>query len=346
MYFQRLLFVSMVFLGFVSRPATADQFVACVQEQMQDEGIEVGPVDGVLGRKTRAGLSSLRDIYPSLRKLPKLSLSNASVYCREIGLARNSRVGWSSADSIFQLVSGDKISPAVLRKFETSSDNVSKFYFDDLGAILPRSVEIVVSESLDETAELLRASSRAQSFPYDFSEEYEYFCRKRTRCGRSYGGVIAITFSKPSSFPGANIRDYLAHELAHEIQTQYVGNYHYNTADFQIQKRGPLWLIEAPANALGLRFRQSNNTIDHQLKVYEGRHMYSAARLKSFRANSAAREDDFSDYSTYAGLLLASRASHSAFLTFWEKTPELGWEKAFEEAFGETLNEFYDRFEE
>jgi hypothetical protein len=41
---------------------------------------------------------------------------------------------------------------------------------------------------------------------------------------------------------------------------------------------------------------------------------------------------------------LASKHSHSAFATFWKETPLVGWEKAFEIAFGQTVDDFYSEF--
>lgn len=322
----------------------ADRHVVCLQKQLLEAGIDVGTVDGQLGRKTQAGLNKLKVKLPTLDKLPKLSEANASVFCRAIGLARGSKTGWSSNDGILQLVPGTKLKAQSLQRIESTAAEVSTFYREQLGVVLPHRIAFVVSGSVEEAAELAVASLRAQGSKHNVSKIFKDWCRGYAYCGMSFGGVVAIHFSDSGPLPEGYILKLLPHELAHEIQAQYVGNFRGRGEENRVRQRGPKWLTEAAAHALERKFRHPNLEAKYQLKRIKLNKKYTAARLKSFGYQDSDTVYNFEDYSTYAGVLLASKASHTAFLDFWEKTPELGWKKSFEAAFGMTINKFYADF--
>ena len=55
-------------------------------------------------------------------------------------------------------------------------------------------------------------------------------------------------------------------------------------------------------------------------------------------------EKEFEVYAIYAGTLLVARHPDRAFALFFRQTPRVGWEKAFELAFGQSVEEFYAGF--
>lgn len=339
-----LVFSIATIVGLTAHSVSADRHVVCVQEQLLEAGIDAGTADGLLGRKTHAGLSELLNKYPSLDELPKISVANASVYCRAIGLTRGSKSGWSSTGGIIKFVPGKILDAGSLQRLDSIATEVTAFYEEQLGVLLPHSIAFVVSSSAKEAAKLAVSELREQGSNHNVYKSFQDWCGGYSYCGKSYGGVVAVSFSDSSKFPEMNVRKLLAHELAHEIQAQYVGNYRAGGDERRIQQRGPKWLTEAAAIALDMKFRYPNTAAKYQIKPLKLKRQYTAKRLKGFRSQDSAEASDFEDYSAYAGLLLASQSSHAAFLNFWEKTPELGWKKAFEAAFGMTLNEFYAEF--
>jgi len=215
---------------------------------------------------------------------------------------------------------------------------------------MPQPVDVIVSNSVNELARLKINSLRSHG-AHDQVDNFESAkseiqarCINSLVCGLSSGGVVSIFFTKRLAFPEQNLRRTIAHEIAHEIQVQFIGNYRGRlSARERIKKRGPIWLTEALALALEISFLFKDNKLK-QLDIYNRWHTYQSDRLKKFDIIATSNADDFYDYATLAGLLLLSRSSEQAILDFWEKTPELGWEASFEQAFGLTVDEFYDKF--
>ncbi|SLN64255.1 hypothetical protein ROA7450_03396 [Roseovarius albus] len=312
--------------------------------QLTEEGIEVGPIDGIMGSKTRSGIQELENTHPELNELPPISVSNASVYCRTIGLLRNSTVGWSSVNGFINLTTGREMPTSHVQRAKALIENVTTFYRDDLNVLIPQTIEVVISDSADEAAALAAAKLAIQGEHSDITDGFIEWCRGYGYCGKSYGGVLAISYAAASGFPRNDMHELIAHEIAHEIQAQYVGNFRARGEEHRVSHRGPNWLTEALAHALAKHIRNPHKHPKYDLKKANLRREYESERLKDFIYQSSAWEDDFQDYSVFAGLSLVAKASHHAVIKFWEKTPELGWEDAFQLAFGLTVDGFYQKF--
>lgn len=326
-----------VFVCVSPNSANADRYVTCIQKQLEDAGLNPGTIDGQLGRKTRSALSELGDRYPELSSLPKLSVPNASVFCRKIGMLRDNHVGWTSNDGILNLVIGKETSSSSAEKIRSLTNDVNYYYLEKLNVTIPGQIVFIASSSVDEAGKRAVAELKAQGSHHDVYKEFTDWCRGYGYCGKSYGGVVAVSFSDKNGFPKADVRKLLAHEIAHEIQAQYVGNY---------RAHGPKWLTEALAIALEYNFLRPDVSAEKKREQFAKQRDYSAKRLRSFKYQTSSGEKDFYDYARYAGLLLVSKSSESAVIDFWEKTPELGWKKAFSQAFGMSLDEFYRLFDE
>ncbi|MEM9496473.1 MAG: hypothetical protein AAGA28_01015, partial [Pseudomonadota bacterium] len=333
---RRLFCLAFVFLANWGAAGSANPFVTCIQEQLAEAGIEAGPVDGLPGGKTRAGLAVLAQDHPLLGTLPPLTRDTAPMYCREVGLARDSRVGWSDPGQLIELVLGEDIDAENTALIEIIADEVTDFYLNEMGVVVSRTIPVVISRDAAWAGAAANPFMEEQGYSFDLKEVFTDWCSEKDMCGLSYGGVVMVSFSSIAA-PEREMRDYIAHEVAHDIHNQYVGS---------VGGRGPRWLSEAAALAITLRYLQPHKPPKYQAKGYANRWDYSAARLKEFSAQRLFSGGGFYDYSTYAGLRLAEIAGVEAYFEFWDKTPELGWKEAFENAFGLSVEEFYDVFEE
>lgn len=342
--------VASVFLCLSPGSANADQYVTCIQEQLEEAGLNPGPVDGQLGRKTRSALSELANEYPQLSSLPKLSIQNASVYCRNIGLMRESRVGWVNDKKIIKLVTGDQTADSDIEKLNSILEDINKFYIGKYHVELPGEIVLVVSKSDDEAGRLSVENLKSLNAHRDVGEPFSNWCKGTSYCGISYGGVAAASFSYNTfGFPDFGMRKLLAHEIAHEIQTQYIGNFRGQKDRTRVRARGPKWLTEALAVALEQDFSRPKLSIDTKLKNYSKRRKFTSRQLKQSSYVIYGYPSDrakFYDYIYYAGHLLVSKSSLKSIFDFWEDTPALGWEKAFAKNFGMSVEEFYILFDE
>ncbi|AEI95553.1 hypothetical protein [Roseobacter litoralis] len=98
--------------------------------------------------------------------------------------------------------------------------------------------------------------------------------------------------------------------------------------------------------AIDASFANPNISLASNILQQKGKHEYSGTRLKSFNGQTTSSEIDFADYSRMAGLILVNESSLQSIFVFWEKTPELGWKRAFEHAFGMDVHSVYRYFEE
>lgn len=326
--------------------AHADKFVRCVQEQLAAGGRDVGTVDGQLGPKTRNALSGLRTKYVDIAKLPPITRPNAAVFCRKLGLVRNSFEGWSSDGGIVELVAGTQLSDRDRERFQKVVASVEAYYFD-LGVIIPSRIAVVVSPSANESARLAIDRLDIPASRRGVITGFTDWCRGYGNCGKSYGGVVAISFDPDRPLLTSDIRKLISHEVAHEIQAQYVGNFRaYKGDEYRIRKRGPKWLTEALAIVLDMQFSKPKMSLKFKAIAQDEKHDYQSARLRSFRAQNSSSERDFEDYSRMAGLHLVSQTSLQSIFDFWEKTPEIGWQQAFEDIFNVELSAFYLDFDD
>jgi len=79
-------------LIWISQTAHADRYISCIQAQLNEIGFDAGKIDGRFGNKTRSAIGKYKQNNPELKRLPKLTVANASVYCRAIGLERKNRL--------------------------------------------------------------------------------------------------------------------------------------------------------------------------------------------------------------------------------------------------------------
>ncbi len=324
--------------------AKADRFVTCVQMQLEDADLNPGPIDGKLGRKTRSALKKFRKVYPKVAELPRLTKQNASVFCRAIGLVRESRVGWSEKGSLIKLVIDDRTISKSEGKLRSVAKEVSDYYLTELEVTVPAEIIVVTSVSIRRAARLTVAELKAQGSHSNNDDGFTKWCRGKGYCGGSYGGVAAIRYLGWGGFPEMDVRRILAHEVAHEIQVQYVGNYRGYGEENHIRARGPVWLTEALALALESSFLWPEVSAEAKLVSLTENRTYSAKLLRSLKCHSSYENKELYKYATYAGLLLVSKSSEQAVLDFWENTPALGWKNSFAKSFGMTVEEFYKSF--
>jgi hypothetical protein len=341
----KLFLVGLMLAMSVGEPLLADRYVSCIQEQLTEAGLEPGPVDGELGKRTVAATQELSKIHQSIAAMVPLKKTNAAAYCRAIGLARNSTAGWSDSGNLIELQFGTQISPYSAVRVGRIAKEVETYYTDKLKIVLPQSVLFIASASVDEAAKLASVELKERGEYHQIIDSFTSWCGGYGYCGKSYGGVVAITFSEAGSLPERDIKNLLAHELAHEIQAQYVGNFRATGEQNIVRSRGPKWLTEAATLELGLNFVQPDAKPPSRVYRHQSSGEFSSDRLRQFKLQSASLEDGFLEHSTYAGALLAHLSSPSAFIDFWEKTPILGWERAFEAAFGLTVEAFFVEYD-
>lgn len=332
--------------------ATADPYIECIQSQLTDQSIDVGDIDGQLGAKTRSGLSVLKDRHKGLAALPALTRENGSVWCKAIGQLLDLRQAWPSENAPVRLLTGKQVSDGKRRLLQREIENARRALTTGLNVELPGPVIVVAASTMDETVRLALPELNTRDTANSVRRQMTAQCRGRNGLsGAAYGGLVVLCpntrFTANDTLTPADSRHLprlITHEVSHEIQTQLVGNYRFSSAKERVRRRGPKWLTEGTAIALELDIVVKGLSVNDQVQWFKARQSYSGNQLRKLTAQDTRVDRNFQLYAGFAGVLLASKHSHSAFTTFWEETPLVGWEKAFEIAFGQTVDDFYSEF--
>lgn len=345
----RVLLFSFIFL--ISASAQADNYVACLQQQITKLSYDVGPVDGLLGAKTTNAVTELASKTPELSSLPELNSSTSSIWCKRVGDKFQLTDIWPSSKQPLRLAIGEKITSAQRKLIQEEGDLARQFLNSSLNISIPGTIVITASNNMDELIDLTAKELAGIENKNTVRQQLNAQCRNRIQTGASYGGVVALCFGKSLRTEKAwnneareQLRRLVVHEMSHEYQKQLIGNYRTAGGKVRDAKRGPKWLFEGTAIAIELIHVWPNSPLERQISWFKKQQNYSGDGLKRLSPHTTGVDLNFQLNAGYAGVLLASEYGLKSFGEFWKTTPDLGWEKAFEKAFGQSIDEFYNKF--
>ena len=147
----------------------------------------------------------------------------------------------------------------------------------------------------------------------------------------------------------------VAHELYHTWQHGLSGLSQGSGLD-DVPPGGPRWLTEGIAEFSAYRAMSDIGVLSYEAErnskepwgfVRDGKYVDKPlSQMETWNVVKAARGNTYS-YFLLAAELLASRAGEKALIHYYTLTqPGTTWQQAFEAAFGMTVDEFYDLFEE
>lgn len=343
-----------LFLAILAFPisAQADVFVVCLQKQLTQLSVDVGVADGLFGSRTKKGVEEIVARRGTLGSLPKPTKENASVWCKELGAEFDLVSIWPSSVQKVHLEVEETVSREAQRLLNEAARETHEFLLSKLEVEIPGVLALVGSTTMGGLVSLTTSALQGAETKQNIRRKLKAQCGNRDYIsGASYGGVVALCpnrkLGEARPWTGAEKRDLrrlISHEMSHEIHTQLVGNYRRAGGGQQEKARGPKWLVEGVAIALELAFAVPELSAAEQVLWFEKQQGYDGNRLKRLSKQSTQVDRNFQLYAGYAGVLLASKHSHRAIGEFWEATPELGWEKSFERAFDQSIDDFYLMF--
>lgn len=331
-------------------PARADDYVTCVQTQLSSLGIDVGAIDGIPGRRTRAGLDQIIPRDARLGKLPRLDLDNASVWCGEIGRTLYLRDVWPSSSQPYRLETEQGIVASKRGYLEWTMGEARKFLVSTLEVDIPGTLVVVASTDLNQLADMTARELGEVRAEKSIRNALKNQCKEvEIASGVSFHDVIALCLTDWwknddawTDHEMAIVKDLVAHEFTHEFQRQIVGRYGRFREWTAKSSWGPRWLAEGIAVTLGLQFAYPDFSMYRHATWFRRQQAYKGTTLSSWSSKEVRGGKDAEMHAAYAGTMLAYRRSNKAFAEFWRETPKQGWKKAFELAFAQTIDEFLD----
>lgn len=344
-------FLIIWFTVLISTPSHANEYIACVQEQLSELSFEVGAVDGVVGVKTKDAVTELSIKSPELKSLPNISSHTASIWCKRIGEKFKLTAIWPSSKNSLRLEIGENINPIQGKLIAEESQQALEFLNSSLGVSIPGTIVITASNDINELVKLTAKELRGIETRKTIKQQLNAQCKNRPQSGASYGGVIALCFGTKFRVDESwdkeaqeLLRRLIVHEMSHEYQKQLIGNYRRAGGNIRNSKRGPKWLFEGTAIVFEFLHAWPDSPLKRQETWFLKQQRYSGSKLKKLALHTTRVNLNFQLNAGYAGVLLVSKNGIRAVGNYWNSTPDVGWEKAFEKAFGLTIDEFYSQF--
>lgn len=331
--------------------AAPEPSLICVQNQAKHLDISTGPVDGLMGRKTRDASAMLTTKYPDLKDLRPLSRDNAIVWCREIGLLDEQQAQYwpIKTEPKFEFLFSNFLSGG--QQIEIQNAITFAFrYFNNYNIRLAGTIKIIASPNEAELAEQLALNSRYRMRLTTARRIIRDQCRGQDLSGLNTPGLIVLCFGPDFDWKQSyvNLRGLVTHEISHEIQRQVAGYTSLAIANNEVlvARMGPRWLVEGSAIALELKALLPYVDVNEHITMFrQERDNYSGEKLKKLNFQSATSKQHFGDYAALAGQMLANRKEgHAGYFTYWKLLARMDWEDAFTKTFGLTPEDFYKEF--
>lgn len=333
--------------------AAPDSSVACVQNQAKHLEIKSGPIDGLMGLKTRDASYALVKKYSSLKDLRPLTRDNAIVWCREIGLIDEDQIQYwpIKTEPKFDFLFSNFFSDG--QQIEIQNAIVFAFrYFNNYDIHLAGNIKVIASPNEAELAEQLAANSRYPMRSSIARRIIREQCRGQDLSGLNTPGIIVLCVGPNFDWnqPYMDLHGLVTHEMSHEIQRQMAGytSLAITNNKHLVERMGPRWLVEGSAIALELKALLPYVDVNEHIAMFHSeRDNYSGDKLAELAFQSATSKRYFGDYAALAGQMLANRKEgHAGYFTYWKLLARVDWQEAFTEAFGLTPEAFYDEFDQ
>ena len=331
-------------------------YVECVQNQLTAAGYDPGPVDGLMGRQTRAAWSELAKTLPDSERitlLPRLNTASAIHWCREIGQHKPElrRFMPSRLGPILAFEADDPrflITPVI--------DEIEGFFRSVYDIEIAGQIGMVLGKTPKSIAQKI----------YGMSDDLPLRLRgvetlARTRCsderiaGLAYPDrmyICAPWMGRDAKFIEGWKRKVtqavLVHEFTHLVQSELAGwrSNPYRPKGSRVPL-GPGWLAEGGAEFVSRRYENFLRKINHVIIFPPStRDEAGTTTLRQMRDPQKVKTTE--DYATslYAVFLLTERVGEEAMFRYWRLIGSgKSWESAFRDSFGLDLADFEIQFE-
>lgn len=320
-----------------------DAGIACVQQQLTANKINVGTIDGLYGRKTFRGTKQLIEKYPSLADLDDITRDNGLMWCRQIGLIDEAlQLYWPAKPNTLTYQFDETVDVALRKSVRTSTKKALKA-LADLGFRPTGSVQVIASENKTELLYDLEAKLRTPINPEDVKQDLDNRCIGKQSGGVSSDGLIGLCLHDKS-----NLDDIAMHLLSHEYLKQSAG---YAWPDKQVSDQffqfGPRWLYEGISEALVDYMQSPERSFADHIANRIGDSQSVNSDLTQLEAYGSAGPIKHQKRGAVAAHILAeSGGGYESFIVFWDELSRSNWQIAFETAFNISAGEFYKQIKD
>ena len=356
-----LIFLALLLLPLLAFPARSDaeEYVLCLQRQLNALGYDAGPEDGLWGKRTRAAALALRAENPKLTENPYLanaSRASAIAWCREVGSknfrTRRYRPSIKEPDFYF----GPEYSPIQKNMVRRSAADAWAFLKSNLNFDMASRIDVVAGRDPRKIAGDIKKLNRNRGYQA-FPDQYE---RIRKKCTDSrhwtayaYFDFVMVCSDKEMSDDTVWTDDHpwltrvFVHEFIHSFQSEYsLAKTLAASGKSRLETMGPGWMIEGAAMMAELEFLDHGKLSLHSTPFTK--FLQAPAKESKLRLSKMGRVRKAEEYEVarFAAYLLAKRVSVSRMMDYWRL---LGHGKsqnqAFTEIFGMGLKEFEEHFQ-
>lgn len=320
-----------------------DAGIACVQQQLTANNINVGTIDGLYGRKTFSGSKKLIEKYPSLADLNDLTRDNGLMWCRQIGLIDEAlQLYWPANPNALTYQFDQSVDMSTRKAVRSSAERASKA-LSDLGFRPTGKVEILASLNTEDLLSTIQGKLRAPVNPEQVKQDFDNRCMGQSTEGISTDGIIGLCLKDNTKTDEA-----LMHLFAHEYQKQSAG---YAWPDKQISDQffqfGPRWLYEGISIALVDYMQAPKKSFANHIASRIGESQSVSSELHQLEAYGNASPIKHQKRGAMAAHILAeSGGGYESFIVYWDELSRSNWQIAFETAFNISVGEFYKQIKD
>ena len=330
-----------------ANPALADDTARCVQNQLLAAGFNPGPVDGIVGGKTRRALATFQKQQAQV-STRRLTGETARIYCRLLGLARPElSAHWPSRASTHDFVFSDRIDTTFANAIRAEVEGARRTIRRELSVDFAHRPLIITAERPSDILRLLRIH-RGQGYQAARDKLVEICGSEIKIGGLSFPGIVVICRA-----PGAAIQTEIAridlrrvilHEYIHLLQTEFSGGTNSSMSDTTILKEtGPIWLKEGSAEVVSVLLAYRIEARSYQMQALAILDADSVD-LAGLEKRSALRRHELAIY-LGGGAAAAEAMQRNGLAAFGQFYDLLGrgaaWPTAFDAAFGISREDLY-----
>ena len=323
--------------------------VRCVQDQLAAAGFDPGPSDGRVGPRTHRALTAYQNRNGRLSSL-KMDETLGNAFCRLIGLQQPAlKEHWPTRSGNRPImIFGKSIGEDVIEKMNTSVNRVYGGIDRLFDLQLAGRDVIVVANGPIELKGLLEDNVEVDLG--DLQHKAEDVCGDGFSLTAAAGIVFVCVDSNDDSGPLSE-QQWLDLSVAQAVMTtvqfQLTGSVRYESGQIALLNAfGPAWLSAGSARAFGHRV-----AFDAPEWLFRGLHYeYVQGRLPNLAEleldqTKLQRTEEVYVAGMIAAVDLVDLFGYPAIGEFYSSLGRgIGWEAAFEGAFGITVGEFYNHY--
>ncbi len=359
---KRYLILTATLLMLAHPSFAANQFVRCVQAQLVAMGQDPGPIDGSLGKRTRAALAKAINGHPDLETLPRMSNTYAVTWCRKLGQHSSDLLKFYPSETK-AVINADEPNLEKNEALMQSAflgvelEKVRDWYYRAHNVRLASRVDLAASSSGKRVAARVRKMQAQGGHAKVPTKNVLARCKRSEIAAYADQNFIVVCFQNEKTFDFAwtekikvRLGYTLAHEYFHSIQFEYAA-----AKQLIVYRKGqkpprskvrPSWMVEGSADYMAnLYITDTYKRFITPDRIFEYSNKHDQTLNKIARTDSLRDPTDY-EVSFLAVHLLGERYGVNALLKYWENIGLGMTHKAsFEDAFNMTLDAYEKKFE-